>query len=956
MVKASSGARCGHHGDLLMPISHIQSSFATGEWSPALYARVDQAKYHSAAALLRNYYVDYRGGASSRAGTKYILRAFKSATAVRLIPFQASFTVNYVLEFGDFYIRFYNNGSPVLEAANTITSASNSNPVSLNVTNTYSIGDWVFITNVVGMPELNNRYYIIRAASGGGVTLNDLNGNPVDSTTYGVYISGGTMQRVYTLASPYAASDLATLKFAQNVNILVLTQANYVPYVLTLITATNWTLLPMVIGSSISPPTNTAVTTTTAASTVSYSYVITSVDSNGQESGPSAPANIATASNMATAAGSNIVTYTAQTGAQSYNIYRAIPRYGAAVPAGVQYGFVGNTTGVSFVDTNIIADFSQTPPIPQNPFAGAGVLAVNITNPGVYTSVPTATIAAPPTGPAATASVSLGMQSWNTGVNPGGLGFFLGQAVTFPNGVVLIVANLLSGTTSIASFQPLTYPGSNPGSFTSGTPPTTMTGNSGTSVVGCQLSNVVWGLGAITVTNPGQGYTSIPAVTISSGAGTAIATIDTPSAGNPTVPGYYSQRLFLGGPTLNPQGFNFSKPAQQFNFDISNPVREDDAISGSFVSGQLNTIKSVVPMPSGLIVLCDRQAWLLNSGTTKSGIDPINIDANSQAYNGASDVPPIIANFDILYVQSKGSIVRDLTYNFYTNIFTGTDITVLSSHLFYGYTLSEWAYCEEPFKLVWAVRNDGVLLALTFMKEQELLGWTHSDTDGLFKSVASVVEQVSFGSVDALYTCVQRTIGGNVVQYIERMAERIFPNGAIDAWCVDAGLQYDGVPATSFSGGEHLAGKTIVGLADGLPITPFVMPANGTFTLPAAASVVTVGLGFTPDLQTLPIDLGEPTIQGEEKKISQVTVRVAETLGLQIGETEADLVDMDDLILGNVGKDTNEVVTDLVTGDAQQTINPAWTVAGQYFIRQPQPLPSSILGVIPTVTTGSRRS
>ena len=84
-----------------MPEQAIQSSFNSGEWSPKLFSRVDIAKYRSGAALLQNFFVDYRGGASTRPGTKYVLQCFKSATAVRLIPFQASFSVGYVLEFGD---------------------------------------------------------------------------------------------------------------------------------------------------------------------------------------------------------------------------------------------------------------------------------------------------------------------------------------------------------------------------------------------------------------------------------------------------------------------------------------------------------------------------------------------------------------------------------------------------------------------------------------------------------------------------------------------------------------------------------------------------------------------------------------------------------------------------------------------------------------------------------------
>src|SRR5882762_11306781 len=137
----------------------MQHSFHAGEWAPALGARVDLAKYKSGAALLRNFFVDYRGGASTRAGTKYVLQAYKSATAVRIIPFSASFTVNYVLEFGDGYIRFYFNGAPILEASKAITAITQASPgVFTSVAHGYSTGDWIFVTGFVGMTQVNGRY------------------------------------------------------------------------------------------------------------------------------------------------------------------------------------------------------------------------------------------------------------------------------------------------------------------------------------------------------------------------------------------------------------------------------------------------------------------------------------------------------------------------------------------------------------------------------------------------------------------------------------------------------------------------------------------------------------------------------------------------------------------------------------------------------------------------------
>src|SRR5207253_9920448 len=185
----------------------------------------------------------------------------------------------------------------------------------------------------------------------------------------------------------------------------------------------------------------------------------------------------------------------------------------------------------------------------------------------------------------------------------------------------------------------------------------------------------------------------------------------------------------------------------------------------------------------------DRTSWLINGGSPGSAISPVALVANPQSFNGISDIPPIVANFDVLYVQAKGSIVRDSAYNIYANVYTGTDITAIASHLFYGFTLTSWAWAEEPFKVVWAIRNDGQLLTLTFLKEQEFIGWSHSITNGFFNSVATVIENtVTAGEVDAVYVVAQRIINAVNVQYIERIVERTFPTGVADAWCVDCGV------------------------------------------------------------------------------------------------------------------------------------------------------------------------
>ena len=924
-----------------MPTQAIQASFNSGEWSPKLYARVDIAKYRSGAALLQNFFVDYRGGASTRPGTKYILQCYKSATAVRLIPFQASFSIGYVLEFGDNYIRFFYQGNPVLETATSITGAAAGPPeVFTDAGHGYVNGDWLFIAN---------NYYIVANATTNTFTLIDLFGNAINANPFTLPTNA---QRIYTIASPYTASELALIKFAQNVNTLILCHPNHPPYSLVLNTATSWTLSAINFGATITAPTGLGVTTTLGAGPVYYSYTVTAVDSSGQESAAATPVSVGPYLNMSTSPGSNAISWTTLVGAESYNVYKAIVSYFGVQPAGVQYGFIGNVTGTQLVDTNIAADYSQTPPIPTNPFFGSGVASITVGLVGSYGSVPSISFSGG--GGSGTAAAATLKCTGVTSIVLGGFFHSVGEVFGIisggdTSGALFQVTSI--GPRGVITGMSVLYPGN----LTYGNAATTavLVGGTGTVEI-----TTTWGLNTILISSPGTGYATPPAVAISGGGGgSATAVLGAAGTGNPTVPGFFQQRLVLAGEVNNPQGFDMSRPGIYYNFDVSTISQPDDAISGTIVSGQLNTIKSMVSQPSGLLMFTDRSSWLINGGSNGSAVTPSAIVANAQSFNGVSDVPPIVANFDVLYVQAKGSIIRDSAYNIYANVYTGTDISIIASHLFYGHIITEWAWAEEPFKVVWAIRDDGVMLTLTFLKEQEFIGWAHQVTNGSFKSVATVIENTSTaGEVDAIYTVVQRSINGQTLQYIERVVERTFPAGVADAWCVDCGIQYVGSPVTTFTGAQFLAGAIVTGLADGVVIPPFMMAANGTFTLGVAASKVTVGIGYTCDLQTLPLELGDPTVQGKVKKINSVDILVADTLGLSIGSSFNNLVDMQDLIQGNVssmltGQD-NQLITDLTNGQARTFLDPTYTVPGQYCIRQSDPIPATILGVVPNVTVG----
>lgn len=708
--------------------SSIKNAFVAGELSPSVFGRIEVAKWHDGASTMRNCFVRYTGGASSRAGLAYVGMCKQAApnsggtstnNPPRDIQFQFSINQGYALEFGDQYMRIKSNGSYVVETGKTITAATNANPLVItSAAHGFSNNDWVFISGMGGMTQLNNLTWIVTNVTTNTFHLTDLFGNTVNSTSYGVFTSGGTAARIYTVVSPYAAVDLPYLKFTQSADTMSLTCVNqqtlteYPPYELVRSGNTSWAFTQTTYTASILPPTNVAVTAQSSATLNTwYSYQVTAVSAaTGEESIASSAVSVQN-NNISINAGTNTITWNAVTGADSYNIYKTNSVYSTSgtspIAVGVPYGYLGTAFGASFTDSNIDADSTRSPPVHNDPFARGAINGVVPTNGG-------------------------------SGYDQATIGYTI--------------------TTSTGS------------------------GFSGTPVV------VNGAFVAFIITNAGKLYQLGDTITITGGTGgTATLTIGPETGTYPGTVAYYQQRRGYGNTTDEPDTYFFSQPGAFTNMDSSIPITDGDAIIGTPWAQQINGIQFMVPMPGGLIILTGNGAWQLNGGNS-AALTPADQTATAQSYNGCNaTIPPIVVNYDILYVQAKGSIVRDLSYSFFVNIYTGADVTVFSNHLFNFHQILQWAYAQEPFKIIWAVRTDGTMLSLTYLKEQDVNGWARHDTNGQFVSVCSVTEP----PVDAVYSIVRRYIVGHGVwaYYAERMDNRNWET-VEDCFCVDAGLSY----------------------------------------------------------------------------------------------------------------------------------------------------------------------
>jgi hypothetical protein len=92
----------------------LQRSFAGGEMSPEMFGRIDDVKYQTGAATMKNFIATPQGPAENRAGFAFVREVKDSTKRTRLIPFTYSTTQTMVIELSPGYIRFHTQGGTLL--------------------------------------------------------------------------------------------------------------------------------------------------------------------------------------------------------------------------------------------------------------------------------------------------------------------------------------------------------------------------------------------------------------------------------------------------------------------------------------------------------------------------------------------------------------------------------------------------------------------------------------------------------------------------------------------------------------------------------------------------------------------------------------------------------------------------------------------------------------------------
>lgn len=402
-------------------------------------------------------------------------------------------------------------------------------------------------------------------------------------------------------------------------------------------------------------------------------------------------------------------------------------------------------------------------------------------------------------------------------------------------------------------------------------------------------------------------------------AGIVPDTLDTPpvnltlfsSADNyPAAVSYYQQRLLYANTNNDPQKAWASRSASFHNFTVSVPTQDDNSISFTLAGRQVNQIKHMVDIGT-LIFFTSAGEWSIQ-GNQSGVLTPTDINPKQYSYNGSSDLAPIIIANNAIYVQARGSIVRDLSFDFQIDGYRGNDLTIFSAHLFDKYTLSDWAYQQIPHSIIWAARSDGTLIGLTYVKEQQILGWhRHDFEDATVENVCVVPEN----NEDVLYLVINRTIDGRTVRYVEKMETRQI-DAIEDSIFLDSCLSYDG---TNTNGAHSMTLATGTTWSTDETIT-LISNTSNYFTSDDVGNSYTI-YNDDGDTVTLYITeyLSDILLRGTPNKTVPVSLRGVPTLtwiknvdevsGLWHLEGKNVSVFADGFVIANPNNDAYEIIT-----------------------------------------------
>ena len=934
-----------------MSVDIVKFAFVGGEVSPSYYGRSDLEKFDLALAEAENWFVDYHGGLSNSPGLEFVdyVKNDNFPTKFFAFRFSSSIANTNVILFGKDYIRFIQDGAYVLEAELSIASISAASPGVVETTNphAYITGDWVKFPLVGEMTQLAGRTCSITVLSVTTFSLQDVFGNDLDTSAFTAYVSGGTVSRIYTLSSPYNTNDLVNVRCSQIRDVLRFTHKNYPVYNLIRNDSADWELELNEFRNILEIPVITS-TQTLSADGRSVGFVVTQVNQEGIESAASDytfMTNVAAYESATGGEAGAIIYWSPVVGAAYYKIYRTrILRNTNALSRSYQVGYIGQSKGGLFVDTGLTPDFTQTPPVQNNPFANSAITSVDVINGGSgYTNSSDLTVTDPnplaagfigyaviATTPSSASGPVVGIIVVNEGYGYTNPTFSLtdGSGVVLEANIGPSIGNYPAISTVYQQRQvyaatknkPLTLFGSRPGQLSNMSTSEILLANDAyeheiDSEDVSPIRNLTSVRGGLIVQNAATTWlatgsngiitaTSVQADEQSSGGSTEVPTLKVESdvlylegtGGRVTQIAYNDVAKIYQGTDLSLLANHLISPDRQIEnwCYASEPHKLIWAQRSDGVMLNMTIIK-------------EQQVYAFSRRVTRGKfIDVISLeeDRNSTVYTMVER-----------YINGRYTkFIEKISSRTFTHV---EDAFFVDCGLRLGTT---WPDARIQIA---ATEGDGVQV------DAESPIFAAGDVGKILRFGGGKMRVATYSNAYSITVNIVRDIT-EIVPFSNPVQVKRAESGQ---WSLDAEV-------TTIRGLEHLEGEAVSVLADGNVVKGLAV-TGGSITLPQAASRVAVGLKYRSLAKNLPLNVDGLTLENKRQRITGMAMRLNNTRGLTGGNSLNALY----ALKLRTGEDYGEA-TELKSGMTTLLVEPIWDNEVTSYLVQDDPLPATVLGYV----------
>lgn len=424
---------------------------------------------------------------------------------------------------------------------------------------------------------------------------------------------------------------------------------------------------------------------------------------------------------------------------------------------------------------------------------------------------------------------------------------------------------------------------------------------------------------------------------------------------------FHEQRLCFASNASHPQTIWMSRSGNFYDFGFSSPGADDDSVTLNLASYKIDAIQWMISA-TDLIVGTYSAIWKIAAGSQTDSITPTSITAKIQTSEGCSTFEPLQAGASLLYVQRGDTVIRDLAYSFETDSFRGRDLTIASSHLFEDTAVRSWDF-EPISQIVWVVLTSGKLLGLTYVAEQEMVAWHRHETMNNYDKFVDVcvleeedgdhiyfLKWVKQGTTQTGHICLERFLPRRTYRNIQTPEYTSYTDhfplmdSAVDLYS-QAGFE------PTLTGLDHLNGRQVYALLDGDLSGPYTVSGGDIIVPYAGFHSAHVGIPYASWAQTLDLFLNDNfgASTGRRLRVARINIKLYRTRGLNIGTTETDLmpIKMREPEDRSSAPEAKEGVFDI-------SITNGWNEQGSIMIYTAEPVPITILAIIPEVELASR--